>query len=420
MTRSRVVGTQGDPVRRAALSVAVSVGLASLVLVVLVTGGAVWLFDREQRAEIGSQVQAAARVADDTADPPPGIWLVEIDSTHREASPDTPQYVLDSPDLRTPTVDTEMVRTTAGDFPASVSAHSGRTFVAVYDATLHRADESRLIRSALLAGGVGILLAGGVGLLAGRRAVRPLGEALELQRQFVADASHELRTPLAVVSTRAQMIQRHLSPEVSEAHRIEVEQLVDDTRAMGEVVSDLLLSAQLMHSPVAAESVDLTALAAEVVRSLAAYAVEQSVDLVSASPSTDEVRVAGVRTSLRRATLALIDNAIAHSPPGGEVRVSVEVSGDTVHLAVADHGQGVPAGDLERITRRFARSRAEEGGRRVGLGLALVTQIVQSHGGQLLVGDTPGGGATFTISLPSSREIVSDAGSGDLRAPGRS
>ena len=386
--------------RRAALSVAVTVGVASLILVVLVTGGAVWLFDREQRSDIASQVQAAARVADDTADPPPGIWLIEIGSTSRGASSGTPQHVLESPDLRAPAPDTERVRTTRGDYPAAVSTHAGRTFVAVYDATLHRADESRLVRSALLAGGAGILLAGGVGLLAGRRAVRPLAHALDLQRQFVADASHELRTPLAVVSTRAQMIRRHLSPEVSEAHRLEVDQLVEDTHAMGEVVSDLLLSAQLGHSPTAAESVDLTALAAEVVTSLTAYAAQESVVLVPLARSSDGVEVAGVRTSLRRAILALVDNAIAHSPPGGEVHVAVEVSGEHALLTVADHGHGVAAGDLERITRRFARSRAGEGGRRVGLGLALVTQIVQSHRGQLLVGDTAGGGATFTISLP--------------------
>jgi len=399
VTGPRVVGAQGDPVRKAALSVAVSVGLASLILVVLVTGGAVWLFDREQRAEIDGQVRAAARVADDTADPPPGIWLIELGSNHQKASAGTPQYVLDSPDLRSPTVVTQMVRTTAGDFPASVSVHSGRTFVAVYDVTLHSADEARLLRSALVAGGVGILLAGGVGLLAGRRAVRPLAEALDLQRQFVADASHELRTPLAVVSTRAQMIQRHLSPELTDAHRLEVEQLIDDTRAMGEIISDLLLSAQLVHRPVTGESVDLNALAAEVVTSLTAYAAEQSVAL-SVVQCVDEVRVAGVRTSLRRATLALIDNAIAHSPTGGEVRCSVEIAAGKALLTVLDHGQGVPVGGLERMTRRFARSRPGEGGRRVGLGLALVAQIVQSHRGQLLVNDTLGGGATFTISLP--------------------
>ena len=402
MTTPTVVGSQGDPVRKAARSVALTVGLASLVLVVLVTAAAVWLFDREQWAEIGDRVQAAASAADDTTDSPPGIWLIEIESTGRAASPDTPQYVLDSPDLRAATVDTTKVGTSAGSYPASVSVRSGRTFGAVYDVTLHRDEESRLIRSALLAGGGGILLAGGVGLIAGRRAVRPLAAALDLQRQFVADASHELRTPLAVVSTRAQMIQRHLTPEISSAHRLEVEQLVEDTRAMGEVVSDLLLSAQLEHSRTAAESVDLSALAAEVVRSLSAYAADHSVSLVAEEATDPAVRVVGVPTSLRRAILALVDNAIAHSPAGGEVRVTVEATAGSASLTVADHGQGVAAEDVARITRRFARSRpGEGGGRRVGLGLALVTQIVRSHHGRLLVEDTPGGGATFTISLPA-------------------
>jgi signal transduction histidine kinase len=382
--------------------VALTVGLASLVLVVLVTAAAVWLFDREQWAEIGDRVRAAASTADDTTDAPPGIWLIEIGSAGRAATPGTPQFLLDSSELRAPTVDTTTVDTSAGRYPASVSVHSGRTFVAVYDVTLHRDEESRLIRSALLAGGGGILLAGGVGLIAGRRAVRPLAAALDLQRQFVADASHELRTPLAVVSTRAQMIQRHLTPQVSSAHRLEVDQLVDDTRAMGEVVSDLLLSAQLEHSRTAAETVDLGALAAEVVRSLSAYAADQSVSLVAGGTPHPEARVVGVRTSLRRAILALVDNAIAHSPAGGEVRVTVEATAPNACLTVADHGQGVAPEDLVRITRRFARSRpGESGGRRVGLGLALVTQIVRSHHGRLLVEDTPGGGATFTISLPA-------------------
>jgi signal transduction histidine kinase len=381
--------------------VALTVGLASLVLVVLVTAAAVWLFDREQWAEIGDRVRTAASAADDTSDPPPGIWLVEITTTGQAATPGTPQYVLASPDLQAAVPNISFVRTSAGRYPASVSVRSGRTFVAVYDVTLHREEESRLIRSALLAGSGGILLAGGVGLIAGRRAVRPLAAALDLQRQFVADASHELRTPLAVVSTRAQMVQRHLSPHLTPAHRLEVDQLVEDTHAMGEIVSDLLLSAQLEHTPIATETVDLNALAAEVVRSLTAYAADQSVGLmVDVVPAAD-VRVLGVRTSLRRATLALVDNAIAHSPPGGEVRVTVEATADGARLTVVDHGRGVAADDLDRITRRFARSRPEQnGGRRVGLGLALVSQIVRSHHGRLLVDDTPGGGATFTISLP--------------------
>ena len=383
---------------------ALTVGLASLVLVVIVTAAAVWLFDREQWAEIGDRVRTAAAAADDTADPPPGIWLVEITSTARAATPGTPPAVLDSLDLQSVRPDLSSLHTSGGSFPASVSVRSGSTFVAVYDVRLHREEESRLIRSALLAGSGGILLAGGVGLIAGRRAVRPLATALDLQRQFVADASHELRTPLAVVSTRAQMVQRHLSPQLDPAHRHEVDQLVEDTRAMGEVVSDLLLSAQLEHTPVPADQVDLAAVAADVAKSLVPYAAEHSVRLVVHPEPPTEVPVLGVRTSLRRATLALVDNAIAHSPQDGEVRITVEATAEGARLTVADHGPGVAADDLDRITRRFARSRHDQGGgRRVGLGLALVTQIVRSHHGRLLVSDTPGGGATFTISLPAAQ-----------------
>ena len=126
-------------------------------------------------------------------------------------------------------------------------------------------------------------------------AVRPLADALDLQRQFVTDASHELRTPLAVVSTRAQMVQRHLSPQLDPAHRHEVDQLVEDTRAMGEVVADLLLSAQLEHTPIPADQVDLVAVAVEVVKSLTTYAAEHSVRLVVHPEPPAEVTVLGVR-----------------------------------------------------------------------------------------------------------------------------
>ena len=171
---------------------------------------------------------------------------------------------------------------------------------------------------------------------------------------------------------------------------------------MGEVVSDLLLSAQLEHTRAPAETIDLSMLAAEVVSSLSAYARARSVSLVADVASDQAVLVAGVRTSVRRAILALVDNAIAHSPSDGEVRVTVASTPQSARLTVADHGPGVAADDLARITRRFARARsAETGGRRVGLGLALVTQILRSHDGQLLVEDTPGGGATFTLVFPA-------------------
>lgn len=86
---------------------------------------------------------------------------------------------------------------------------------------------------------------------AGRRAVRPLGRALALQRRFVADVSHELRTPLAILSTRAQLIQGRFGRVDGPDRRLHehVDQLVADTRALGDVVDDLLRSAELRHRP---------------------------------------------------------------------------------------------------------------------------------------------------------------------------
>jgi two-component system, OmpR family, sensor kinase len=80
--------------------------------------------------------------------------------------------------------------------------------------------------------------------------------------------------------------------------------------------------------------------------------------------------------------------------------VTVQQEGEKAYARVADHGTGVDPDDIARLTQRFARERRDDGTRRVGLGLALVTQIVRSHGGRLDVSQTPGGGATFAIVLP--------------------
>ena len=264
--------------------------------------------------------------------------------------------------------------------------------------------------STAVAGGLGVLLAALTGLLAGRRAVRPLGEAMELQHQFVADASHELRTPLAVISTRAQVLRRHLAADAARdpaagTRLAEVDQLVHDTQAMADVVSDLLLSAQLEHTEQPAERVDLADLASEVVRSLTPYAADRGVTLVDeGAGGGGACTVDGVGPSLRRSVLALVDNAIAHSDSGSRVEVRSSVGDGQVRVDVVDHGDGVEVADVERLSRRFSRGDGASGGRRVGLGLALVTQIVRSHGGRLEVTETPGGGATFSLLIPAAND----------------
>ena len=393
-----------DPVRTASRSIALRVGATTAVVVLLAVIAAGLVYDRQQLASIRDRVTVAATTADDVGDAPPGTWIIEHGPNGTTSTPGTPRSILAATEgFTVPGEDVVQPATVEADgttWPAAVARREDRTFIAVYDMRLHDSEESRLFTSMGAAGILGVLLAAATGLIAGRRAVRPLAQALDLQRQFVADASHELRTPLSVISIRAQMLRRHLKPD-DEVTRAQVDQLVADTKVMGDVVSDLLLSAQLEQSGAATDAVDLVAVAEGVARSLEPYAAEAGVALTwPVSAERAPVVVDGVGTSLRRAVLALVDNAISHSPRGGAVEVTVSQDGEWAYARVADHGTGVDPDDITRLTQRFARDRPGDGTRRVGLGLALVTQIVRSHGGRLDVSQTPGGGATFSLVLP--------------------
>jgi signal transduction histidine kinase len=102
---------------------------------------------------------------------------------------------------------------------------------------------------------------------------------------------------------------------------------------------------------------------------------------------------------MERVMTNLLDNAIRHTPPGGEVAVRMAPAGDRVRVEVADRGPGIPA-DLRPLlfTRDAAQQPRREGG---GLGLAIVRQILQLHDSDISLGDGPGGGAVFVFSLPT-------------------
>ncbi len=259
------------------------------------------------------------------------------------------------------------------------------------------------------AGAIGVLIAGAVGWFAAGRAVKPLGEALQLQRRFVADAGHELRTPLTVLHTRAQLLSRKIASD--HPGRAITDQLLADSRVLGEVVDDLLTSAQLGVDPAKAEPVDLAGVAAEVTTSMQIVADQVGVTLHTQAES---VLVSGSRSALRRAILALVDNGIAHTPPGGSVWVACAGQRDQAVLTVTDDGEGLDPADAQRLMERFARGSAiggesarpaGTGTRRFGLGLALVRQIVDAHGGRLTVEGEKGVGARVTIYLPQRSQV---------------
>ncbi|MDR1266311.1 MAG: HAMP domain-containing histidine kinase [Propionibacteriaceae bacterium] len=227
---------------------------------------------------------------------------------------------------------------------------------------------------------------------AARQAAAPLAEALQLQRHFVADASHELRTPLTVLSTRVQLLQHRL--DRGEDVRGVARKLREDAAGMNDVLNDLLLT---VEESGAATSTPVGPTVQAAVASLQPIADEAKVALRVATPG--EAVVAVPARSLSRAVVALVDNAIQHSPSGGAVEVSATVEGFAVAIRVHDQGCGIASAETGRLFERFAHG--ESGRRRsFGLGLALVSEIAQRSRGDIVLESTGPSGTTFLLRLP--------------------
>ncbi|MDI6024249.1 HAMP domain-containing sensor histidine kinase [Leucobacter sp. UT-8R-CII-1-4] len=234
--------------------------------------------------------------------------------------------------------------------------------------------------------------------LIAKRAVRPIDEAFRLQRRFVADVSHELRTPLAVLGARTQQLELLT---VKDDPRYEIVQaLRADTRIMSEVVTSMLeAAARGEHSEGSAK---LESTIASVVADMVAIAKTQGVIIESdAAPAF----VALPEAQLRRALIALLDNAIQHSPVGSTVRVTGERMREHAVVTVADQGGGIQGIDHRAVFTRFAYGNDTPGAARrksnnLGIGLALVQELCLSHGGDVRVATSGPQGTVFEMTLP--------------------
>jgi signal transduction histidine kinase len=234
-----------------------------------------------------------------------------------------------------------------------------------------------------------------VGWLAARRAVRPLGEALATQRAFVSDASHELRTPLTALSSRIQLLQRRQARDEPTAELIT--DLRRDVQIMDDVLTDMLLAAEGASSTDAA--CDVARALARAIDTLVPLANDAGVTLRT-GPTVARARIQEI--TLARLCVALLDNAVQHSPRGGEVDVTVDTDPQHVEIRVADRGPGIDPAHRERVFERFARS-GEAGRRRgFGLGLALVREAATRYGGTVTIAETSPRGTVFALRLPSA------------------
>jgi signal transduction histidine kinase len=251
--------------------------------------------------------------------------------------------------------------------------------------------------------GLGALALAGVGgLFMSRRAVRPVHEAFERQRAFVADASHELKTPLSLAKIDGEVLLR--DPAAPDARDIMKHQLAEIDRTSA-ILSDLLVLARLDAGKLAVERkpFDLAAVLLETADRFRARAADAGITLDVSVP--DELPARGDARRTGQILAALIDNALRFTPEGGRVTATGRLLDGRAEAAVADTGPGIPPERLAHVFDRFyraeeARTRAPSGGG-TGLGLAIARDLARAQGGDLSVGDAGGGGATLRLVIPN-------------------
>jgi signal transduction histidine kinase len=398
--RESDLGLVRGAARRLGLQSAALVALAVIVLVAIST----ILVLRQQNASAEALLYQATTRADDAQDPPAGTWLALRGPFGLETSPGIPSAL---PDLRaldevarTSRAKTAIVHVGTSEFLVRTVLRGNTTVQAILDLGPQHDQRSDLARVLLAVGAVGLVLSAFVGTLMARRAVRPLSDALAMQRSFVADASHELRTPLTLLSTRAQLLRRSLAAGGADPTVVkDADGVVADAARMTEVVEELLVAADPWTDPESAP-VELTWLCAELVASARDYAESEQVTLILDRPDADAVTTTGNAVGLRRAVLAILDNAIAHTPPSGTVTVSVRPQGRDAVIDVTDTGPGIAAAEVDRVFDRFHSSHHKASRRSYGLGLALAREVVARQGGRIVVLSTSDSGTTFRVSLP--------------------
>ncbi len=235
-----------------------------------------------------------------------------------------------------------------------------------------------------------------------RKTLRPIEEAYQRERRFVADAAHELRTPLAVMKAGAEVALAR--EQTGEAYKKIIADMLGEVERLTTMSNNLLFLARNEHGGETKKTrLDFSLLVTRTCELMKPYASAKEITI--SETIVPGVMLVGYESDLSRMLMNVLKNAVDYNKPEGSVTVTLSSAGGAVELSVADTGVGIAPADLPHVFDRFfkasaARSQNESG---TGLGLSLVQEIVKEHGGSVSIDSAPGSGTTVRITFYPQR-----------------
>lgn len=236
-------------------------------------------------------------------------------------------------------------------------------------------------------------------LFMANKAMVPIQNAWQQQKEFLADASHEFRTPLAVIQTNLEIVRDNPTETVSSQEQW-LNNIYEETICMTTLVESLLFLARAdSHQQLLTkEHFVLPQAVSKSVELLRPVGNAKGITLIM--KSQEEFLYHGDESKLRQVVNILLDNALRHTPTGGRIMVTLENLQQHILLSVTDTGEGIAPEHLDKIFERFYQSDSSRSQGGTGLGLSIAKWIVESHNGRISVVSSIGKGSSFSVFLP--------------------
>ncbi|MEI8232211.1 MAG: HAMP domain-containing sensor histidine kinase [bacterium] len=273
-------------------------------------------------------------------------------------------------------------------------------FSVVIDDELIIEAEQRILNALIFINIIILLVSAGLGYYLSGKTLAPIQEMMDDQYRFVSDASHELKTPITAIKTTLEVALRDKQLNLKES-RETLSTSLEEVERLQKLAEGLL---ELTHKKMvgAFVPINLAGVIKTTTKMIQPIAEKKKIKITTKIPETI---VMADESSLSRALLAIIDNAIKYSKSGSEIKIGSKTKERLIKINIADQGVGIEKENIKHVFDRFYRTDPARSMTGYGLGLSIAKQIIEEHGGTIEMTSTLGKGSTVIISLPYSAKL---------------